>query len=117
MGATTAPASCGASFAFPVDERTFTESQRARLDQLASCLKASPSSVIELEGRAHPVNGVSDERTDALALRRAQMIEAELERRGVQSSQIRTKQSEPFCTDSSADCLAKNRSVVAVPAN
>lgn len=108
---------CGTTtFSFATDQKQLQANDRAKLDELASCLKANPSERVQLVGRAHPQAGAPADQPNPLALNRARMIEQELRQRGVAPEQLNATSAAPFCTENDEACLTRNRSVTVTPA-
>ena len=86
---------------------------RGSIESLSECLKANPSQMVRVEGRADPREFA--EQNTALAQSRAETVASELTSNGVPSSQLSVVTSETTCSEEDESCWQQDRSVTIAP--
>jgi peptidoglycan-associated lipoprotein len=105
-------AGCSEEFLFDANETALDAENERTLKSLANCLKSDPSiTAVVIEGRADPRG--SAEYNEGLARGRAQSVSDALTALGVPSEEVTIGIGEPLCSETTQECLQKNRSVTA----
>ena len=101
---------------FDFDSSVIADSERAKLEMMARCLKADRGLHVTVEGNADERG--TDEYNMSLGDKRATDVATYLGRLGVTQTQLKTVSfgsEKPVCTTMDEDCLAQNRRAAVKP--
>jgi len=97
---------------FAPSKTSFSDKDLAEIDTLASCLKEHPNATVRVEGRTD----AKETHSEAVPLTqlRARALADELEKRGVNESQLKPMNGPQQCISNTPYCVHQNRGVTAI---